>query len=508
MLIRRKIIRDTVMLTAIQLILDSSALLLNVFITRRLGTSAVGILSLTGTFLGLAGIISNGNAFLCTSRLISEELGKPHSDPRRVLGYGLKLCLMLSTITSMVILVFSRRICVRLFGNTAMLTELRLMPAALFTGAAAGCLKGWFNAHRRSVTAAVCDIIEFTVKAAVIIGITLTSDSISESGVCGILITGIIAGNTVSLICLSAVYFVTGSGSRGRCSLSFGRYVSFAVPIMAGSILTSVLGSANDALIPVCLRQYGSSLEESLSLFGIFEAIVIPTIFFPSVVLCSVSGIVVSEAARAVGAGNRERIRSFTYKLIRLTLIYSVFISAALIRFGGVLGDMLGGGRLAGDMITFIAPVVPFIYMEIILESLIKGMGMQAFSSMNYLAEYVIRISVVLIFVSHIGFYGIALSYYASNVIGNCSRLIKATRTAGIRFRPIKMVGVPIMYAFMTMCASELIMRLTGLPEGSAAFVTGFLLLWCTGYALIFTFFEKLSVTDKKISTAFVKNSQ
>jgi hypothetical protein len=64
------------------------------------------------------------------------------------------------------------------------------------------------------------------------------------------------------------------------------------------------------------------------------------------------------------------------------------------------------------------------------------------------------------------------------------------------------------MYAFMTMCASELIMRLTGLPEGSAAFMTGFLLLWCTGYALIFTFFEKLSVTDKKISTAFVKNSQ
>ena len=54
MIIKSKIIRDTVFLTIMQLILDSSALLLNIFITQRLGAPAIGILSLTGSFLVLA----------------------------------------------------------------------------------------------------------------------------------------------------------------------------------------------------------------------------------------------------------------------------------------------------------------------------------------------------------------------------------------------------------------------------------------------------------------------
>ena len=102
-MIKSKIVRDTALLTAMQLFLDTAALLLNVFMTRSLGTEAMGILTLTGTFLGLAGIVSNGNAYLCTSRLISEELGKPGSAPEKVLSHGIKLCLMLSVCTSAVI---------------------------------------------------------------------------------------------------------------------------------------------------------------------------------------------------------------------------------------------------------------------------------------------------------------------------------------------------------------------------------------------------------------------
>ena len=73
MFYKSKLLRDTAILTAFQLILDSAALLFNAFITRQLGAQAIGILSLIGSFLGLAGILSNGNAFLCTSRLIAEE---------------------------------------------------------------------------------------------------------------------------------------------------------------------------------------------------------------------------------------------------------------------------------------------------------------------------------------------------------------------------------------------------------------------------------------------------
>ena len=130
-MIRNRIIRDTILLTAMQLILDSAALFLNGFITRQLGASAIGLFALMGSFLGLAGIISNGNAFLCTSRLISEEMGKEGGNPNRILFHGIKLCIILSLTVSALLMIFARPAAVKFFGDTAVITSLRFMPIAL-----------------------------------------------------------------------------------------------------------------------------------------------------------------------------------------------------------------------------------------------------------------------------------------------------------------------------------------------------------------------------------------
>ena len=107
-------------------------------------------------------------------------------------------------------------------------------------------------------------------------------------------------------------------------------------------------------------------------------------------------------------------------------------------------------------MIRILAPVVPFIYLEIVLEALIKGMGRQNFSSLNYLAEYVIRICVVLVCIPLFGFYGIVASYYTSNVFGNCNRLRMAVKTANLRFRFGKLIGKPVFAAGFSFTAASL----------------------------------------------------
>ncbi|MDE5862689.1 MAG: oligosaccharide flippase family protein [Ruminococcus sp.] len=486
MLIKNRLIRDTILLTLMQLFLDTASLLLNVFITKQLGAEAIGILTLMGSFLGLAGILSNGNAFLCTSRLVSEEMGKTNSNPDKILTHGIKLCLMLSTSVSVILFVFAEPLSNKFFSGARMETAIKFMPLALISGAVSACFKGYFNASRKASVSAIGDIIEFIIKSLVIIVMTLSATNPDENTVCRIMIAGIIGGNIFSLFYCLIVFLRSHEKCTGKCSLNFRKYISYAFPIMAGSILTSALSSTNDALIPMCLRQSGDSVNEALSRFGIFEAIVIPTLFFPSVVLCSMSGIIVSESARASASGNMERIRSLTERLIRYTIIFAVFASAVLMKFGDTVGELLGGGELAGTMITIIAPVVPFIYMEIISEALIKGMGLQSFSSLNYLAEYAIRISVVLVFVPKFSFYGIVASYYASNVIGNCARLIKILKYTGTPFRPFKIIAVPIIYAFLTMGAVELLTHMTGLDAERLPEIIIFVILWGIAYAGVF----------------------
>lgn len=508
MIFRKRIVKDTVLLTIMQLVLDSAGLLLNTFITKTLGSSAIGILSLTGSFLMLAGTVSNGNAFLCTSRLISEELGKSRKNPNRVLINGLLLCAILSCSVSVMLFIFSEPVVERFFKSSDMILAVKLMPFALIPGALSACFKGYFNAFRKSTLAAIGDILEFIVKAAVIAAMTFNISTPTDGNICAIMISGIIAGNCFSLLFFLILFLKKHEKYSGKASVSFRKYVSFAFPIMGGSIITSALSSTNDALIPVTLRQYGNSVDEALSRFGIFEAIVIPTLFFPSVVLCSLSGIIVSESARASASGNNERIRSITRRLLDCTIIYAVFASAVLIKFGGQIGELLGGGSLAGSMITVIAPVVPFIYLEIVLEALIKGMGLQAFSSLNYLSEYIIRISAVLIFVPRFGFYGIVASYYLSNIVGNISRLIKILRFTGLRFKILKSVGIPIIYAFLTMGATDLILKILRLNSERLIEMIIFTIIWLIGYVLIFVIFGKISLSDEKNTTFVVGSAQ
>lgn len=510
-MIKSKMIRDTALLTLMQLALDSAALLLNVFITRQMGASAIGIFSLMGSFLALAGILSNGNAFLCTSRLVSEEIGKRGGSPVGVLFHGIKLCLLLSAGVSVLTVLFAEPVSRRFFSGAEVTGAVRLMPFALISGAVASCFKGYFNACRRASAAAFGDILEFIVKAAVIAVLTLSRTLHTEASVCRIMIVSIISGNVTSLLFMLILFARIRPQRGGRPSLGFRGYITAAFPIMGGGILTAALGSTNDALIPICLRQFGDSQEQALSLFGIFEAIVIPTLFFPSVVLCSMSGMIVSESARAAAAGDRERIHSLTSRLIEYTMIYAVFASAVLLRFGGTIGKLLGGGDLAGGLISAIAPVVPFIYMEIVLEGLIKGMGLQSFSSLNYLAEYIIRISAVLILVPRIGFWGIAVSYYASNVFGNTSRLVKILRHTGVHFGAIRMLLAPILYAALTCFTSELLCRpLRAAVGGSdtAPYMASFTLLWLIGYAAVFTLLIAFRARDTKKHTRFVYNQQ
>ena len=66
------------------------------------------------------------------------------------------------------------------------------------------------------------------------------------------------------------------------------------------------------------------------------------------------------------------------------------------------------------------------------------------------MAEYIVRISCVLIFIPIMGFYGIVLSYYASNIFGNISRLLHVIKKTGMEFSLVKLFGIPIFSAVLS----------------------------------------------------------
>lgn len=484
---RRNILRDTILLTVIQMLLDGLTLLLNVFMTNRLGTEAIGILTLTTSFFRLAAVTANGNVFLCASRFLSEELGKRERNPGRVLAYCMGVSLVLCALVAGTIFLFAPWCSLQFLKSEALAAPIRLMAASLPLLTVAACMKGWFNACCKTGLCAASDAIEFLVRTGCMTAVILLHKPTTHAGLCNMTAFGVIAGTAASLVFLLCMLPSCKAGKTApRASVTPMQYLRLAIPVMLGSALTSCLSSANDALVPITLRQAGNSTSEAFSQFGIFEAIIIPTLFFPSTILCSLAGILITETAREKAGGGFVRITQLTEKTVRQTIVFAVYVTMFLLLFGKELGVLLGGGEIAGKMIVLLAPVVPFIYLEIVLESIIKGIGAQAFSSLNYLCEYIIRISFVLIFIPLLGFYGIVLSYYASNICGNISRLVLVIRRTGMHPDAVRLLGIPLFSAvFSAQTAALAFTLLHAQPGGSILSMTLFALVSGFVYLLL-----------------------
>ncbi|MDO5560217.1 MAG: oligosaccharide flippase family protein [Oscillospiraceae bacterium] len=446
---KNSIARDTAFLTVIQLSTQVLSLVLNIYTARMLGTESLGLIALVYTFFSFAMIISNGNIFVSTSRFVSEERGKSCGNPRRIFRYSLIFSLLLSCMTAACVFVFAEPLGMRFIKDETGVSAIRLLALSLPMAALGSCMKGYFHACRKVVIPAIADMTEFCIKSAIIAlsaGILIRKDiltiynSIAISIICGE------AASCIMLICSIISHARKEEPSKYK-TIGFFSYILSLIPVILNSYIPCILSTANDALVPITLNQSGCSTSESLSQYGIFEAVVLPVLFFPSMFLSCLSVILIPEISRCRTAGRSERNKEIINNVISKTITYSIFIVSFFLIYGNEVGTLISKEPQAGRMIMLLAPVVPFIYLEIILEGIIKGMGRHSFSSLNYLAEYIIRISSLLICVPVMGFYGIAVSYYLSNIAGNISRMVMIIKSNSMKFSLREFVTNPVISA-------------------------------------------------------------
>ena len=85
-----------------------------------------------------------------------------------------------------------------------------------------------------------------------------------------------------------------------------------ALPLTLNRLLLSVLAAIEVVLIPQCLRMYGLSPSEALSLYGVFTGMALPCILFPSTVTSSASVILMPSVAEMQALGHHKKIRYIT----------------------------------------------------------------------------------------------------------------------------------------------------------------------------------------------------
>ncbi|MDE7288416.1 MAG: oligosaccharide flippase family protein, partial [Oscillospiraceae bacterium] len=447
------IAKDTIRLTIVSFILQGLGLLLNVIISNKLGTASVGVMTLITSLFSFIMVLANGNIFISTSRFVSEEIGSGNRNVSKIMRLSMGFSFTLSTAFSAVSFALANVISAHSGGAEELALSVRIIALSLPPAALGSCIKGYFNGNRNVKIPCMGDIIEFSAKW---VSLMLGTVFLLDRGVSVYLMisVSILIGEAVSCI-----YFVINYSAAYRefSALPMGKprigkiatYLKFSLPIVASGYVQMIMSSLNEALVPIALLKYNSSTDRAMSEYGMFEAMIMPAVFFPSVILTSLSSIIIPEIAGASSAGNITRVRSLITKTFDRAFKYSFFIAGMLLMTGRGIGAVLcPSDTLVSETLVKMFPVIPFIYLEIVLEGIIKGLGRQNFSTLNSLCEYIIRILCVVIFVRLYGFAGVLISYYASNIYSNIVRIFFVCKVTGVRFSVFDFLVKPFMMCF------------------------------------------------------------
>ena len=476
--------RDTVKMTLLSMLLQAAGLVFNAAISRKAGTAAVGIMSLIFSFFGCITVLANGNIFISTSKFVSEEKECGGSVPL-AMKRSFIFSLILSGTFSALCFIFSQTAAVHILRSPELGAAVRMISFSLVPAAAGSCIKGYFHGLRRVEIPMKGDTAEFIFKWLCMGILFLMPFDINFYVITS---ASILAGETLSFIYYLAeyiksrlsdcsVYCIERSGVK-----TLKMYLGQNIPIVLGGYVQMIMSAANDIIVPAELLAHSPTADDALSKYGMFEAMIIPAVFFPASAMGSMSSIMISEAAAAAKAGG-DRPRRLVSDSLKKAFSYSFFISGVFFCFGRHLGNIIcPADGLVGKSLVTLAPVIPFIYLEIIMEGILKGMGKQNFCTVNSLAEYIIRIACVLIFVPKVGFGGIIISYYASNCASNIVRITAVLRASDtpfdingfILFPMIKSViccAPGVLASVLLPFENELAMLVTGAAVSAAAYI-------------------------------------
>ena len=187
-----------------------------------------------------------------------------------------------------------------------------------------------------------------------------------------------------------------------------------ALPLTLNRLLLSVLAAIEVVLIPQCLRMYGLSPSEALSLYGVFTGMALPCILFPSTVTSSASVILMPSVAEMQALGHHKKIRYITRTTCTACILLGSLCTTVFYFGGNFAGTILFHNTDAGLYIRTLSFICPFLYTNIALTSILNGLGKTGTTLVHSVLGILLRISFVIFAIPVLGIrgylYGLLLS--------------------------------------------------------------------------------------------------
>lgn len=407
---RKTIITGTLILTTASLITKMMGFYYRVYMSDAIGAEGMGLYQLILPIYSLAWSITSSGFTTTISRLTAQENVKGESgNIGRIVKQSLCFSLIISLLVSGALFLFANPIAIHILKESRTNISLKFLAFAIPFMATGSCFRGYFLGLQNAVIPAISQVLEQSVRIFIIFTLAGLFVPYGLKYACLAAVSGIIAGEVIS--CLFNVYQYLSYKKKNRLykrpSLSAGNtarlILAMALPLSASRIITSLLSTVENILIPRQLQLFGQNASEALSTYGELTGMAMPLILLPSSFLMAASLSLVPEISEASAAKQGARIERTVSITFLFTFIVGIGSCAVFAVFPNEICYVVYNREGLGAILFPLAFLCPFLYAQITLNGLLNGLGEQGFLFFNNLGSSLIAIGIIWFFMPHYG---------------------------------------------------------------------------------------------------------
>ena len=447
---KKEFIKNAIAVSAVSLVMSGVGVLFRTYASNRVGSEVMGLLQLIMSVYLPACTLASSGVYVASTRLCAEAIAKKNQAVRVILNRCIIYGLFFGISAFLLLFFGAKTIANQWLSYPNAEIPLKILAFGLPFLSMSNALQGFFLSLRKATYSTVLQVTEDLSKiAATVTLFFFYSENGPHAALCA-LVAGMAIGETVSCVIGYLLYRRKTNSSAHTPSNQpeiFREIIKIALPCAFSGYLRSGIGMIEGILVPKGLQNFGLTAEQTLAALGKFEGMTLPILTFPATFLAVVSKLLVPEITAEHAVGNDTNNIKTIYTTLKWTLAYGIFLAVFVGLFGKNLGMEIYRDETCGFYLTLLAPLVPILYADKVVDGIMKGYNRQMTTMKINLADSVLQTFGAWILIPHTGIGGYIALFCFGTVFNFSLSLYNLRKTCKLRFPFKEGVLEPLFFA-------------------------------------------------------------
>ena len=472
---RQNYFKNAALLTGSDVVLRLAGMGLRIWLANALGGAGMGLYQLVLAVYGLFVTLATAGISVAATRLLTEELSRDKAAARGMLVRLVLVGLGLGGLAMVAQLATAGLAAKWWLGDIRAAAALRTSALGLPWMAVSAVLRGFFLARRRVEPNVLSQLAEQTVRIAAVIWALSRTQGWPDGSRCALVLAATALSEAVSTALMGLFYRREAAGCFGSTAPRPPREVSRRLweilwPVEGGRALSSALHTAENMLVPACLAVYlaaSGGRTAALEQYGTLKGMALPLLNFPFGLLGSLAVLLMPEITQAHIEGQTARLNALLDRMLRLTGYFSALAGTLFWVWGRPLAQLLYHSPEAGFYLETLAPAMPLMYLESMVDGAMKGVGEQKAAFRYSVWDSILRIGGVVALLPRFGMKGFLAVILLSSLYTCAANTGHLLFSSGTQHAFRRWLGAPALAAVLAAAAGMALRKL--LADGFAA---------------------------------------